>query len=589
MDAIEDIEDALEIDAPQSDDLIIEDCRRLTGAGLLWDYPGAVVQISFRGFPTDAIHAYWRTHARRVLGAIGWKQENITERAFDGGTNLALSAPMDQLYSAVFVAQTAWHFCAADLLSATPGDFDAMIADLGSVMAREANPPLIALLQAGQAKGLDVLCDDDDISVGHGGGSKTWPVRAIPDPATVDWGVLHNLPIALITGTNGKTTTTRLCAAIANAAGKVSGLTSTDFVSVGGDILEQGDYSGPGGARLLLRDPRIEIACLEVARGGILRRGLPTRQARVAIVTNVAADHLGQYGVNTVAELARAKFAVYRGLAKGGVLVLNADDPFVVAQAAQTPVTIWWFSLDPEAPQIKSAVENGQPCAWLQGNDIRFFNGNTVISIINAADIPITMSGAARYNTSNALAAMCAARALGLGNDAIRAGLSGFKNDPADNPGRLNEFSINGARLFVDFAHNPHSISAVAQTIAAMPAKRRIVMLSHAGDRSDQDIRDVTRTALELRPDLVVAAELPDYLRGRDVGDVTDQIVNTCRAQGLSDAQVIPALSPLDGVGKILERLLPGDLVLLLVLSDRDQIIDLLKQRSRQFPTPFTP
>ena len=185
-----------------------------------------------------------------------------------------------------------------------------------------------------------MLCDDDEMSIGHGAGSSTWPVADLPDPSAIDWAAHHNVPIAMITGTNGKTTTTRLCAAIARAAGKISGLTSTDFVGVGDDILDRGDYSGPGGARLLLRDKRLDVGFLEVARGGILRRGLPTRQAQVAVVTNVAADHLGQYGVNTVEELARAKFAVHRSLARDGVLVLNADDSYVVAEAAQTTANI---------------------------------------------------------------------------------------------------------------------------------------------------------------------------------------------------------------------------------------------------------
>ena len=275
----------------------------------------------------------------------------------------------------------------------------------------------------------------------------------------------------------------------------------------------------------MLRDPRLEMAFLEVARGGILRRGLPTRQARVACVTNVAADHLGQYGVNTVPELARAKFSVHRALAKEGILVLNADDNHIVTEAAKTRANICWFSLNQSADQIVLARKNGQACAWLQDGCIRFFDGQTITSVIDVADIPITLSGAAQYNVLNALAATCVTRAMGIQDSAIRAGLAGFQNDPTDNPGRLNTFSIGGAQLFVDFAHNPHSIAAVAQTLLSIPAKRRIVMLSHAGDRSDQDIRQVTEIALGLDPEVVVAAELPQYLRGREPGEVTELMV----------------------------------------------------------------
>jgi cyanophycin synthetase len=582
MDLTEDIEDALSIEYPSADHLSVEESRRLTGPGLLWEHPGAVVQVMFDQFSADQIITVWLKHARRVLDVVGWSEESLTERAFDGGINLALSAPMDQLYSAVFTAETAWHFCAAELLGQPARDFDAMIGDLKSVMHREANPPLIALLQAGQERGLDVLCDDDEVSIGHGNGSLTWPVTDLPDVADVDWNTLHNGPVALITGTNGKTTTTRLLAVIAKAAGKVSGVTSTDFVRVGDDILDRGDYSGPGGARLLLRDKRLEVACLEVARGGILRRGLPTRQAKVAIVTNVAADHLGQYGVNTVPELARAKFAVHRSLAENGVLVLNADDAFVVGEAVRTRAAMWWFSLDANSPRIFGAIDAHQPCAWLDDGQIWFFDGAEKHRVMDVADIPITMAGAARYNISNALAATCAARALGLDDAAIQAGLSGFKNDPTDNPGRFNEFAVNGARVFVDFAHNPHSIAAVAETLSAILAKRRIILLSHAGDRSDRDICDVTETALKLQPDVVVAAELEDYLRGREIGEVPDLIKQTCASFGLRDDQVIPAQSPSDGVAKVLDILRPGDVALLLVLSERDQIFELLERSASE-------
>jgi len=580
MDSVEEIENALEIDIASADNLVVEDCRRLTGPGFLWELPGAVLHLTFDTFTPEQITAVWHKNARQVLDAVGWADETFTERAFEGGLNLAISAPMDQLYSSVFVIQTAWHFCAAELLSTPAGKFDAMIKDLKSVMQREANPALVALMRAGCDRDLDVLCDDDEISIGHGVGSQTWSVGNLPAAHDLDWSQLHNIPVALITGTNGKTTTTRLSAAIAKAAGKTSGLTSTDFVQVGDDVLDRGDYSGPGGARLLLRDRRLEIAFLEVARGGILRRGLPTRQADVALVTNVAADHLGQYGVNTVPELARAKFSVHRALKDKGVLVLNADDEFVVAEAANTYASIWWFSLNPASPEITASVNVAQPCAWLNGNQIVFFDGQQKTGVIDVRDIPITMGGAARYNILNALGATCVSRALGLDFASIRAGLSGFKNDTSDNPGRLNEFHVNGARLFVDFAHNPHSVAAVADTVAALPAARRFVLLSHAGDRTDNDIRDVTLTALKMRPDVVVAAELPDYLRGRKSGEVSDLIVETCYSSGMDNKQVIRATSPFDGVAKVLEKLQAGDVALLLVLSERDQVFELLARHS---------
>jgi UDP-N-acetylmuramyl tripeptide synthase len=328
---------------------------------------------------------------------------------------------------------------------------------------------------------------------------------------------------------------------------------------------------------MLLRDQRLEIACLEVARGGILRRGLPTQRATAALVTNVASDHLGQYGVNTVPELAQAKFAVHRTLAEGGVLALNADDAFVRAEAGRTQANIWWFSLDPQSEKIRHARDAGLRCAYLRGDSIVFYDGTSEQEVLTVNDVPITMGGASRYNILNTLGALCLARAMGISLAAIQAGLSGFKPNVQDNPGRCNEFSYKGARVFVDFAHNPHSIAAVCEALSRLPAKRRFVMLSHAGDRSDQEIRDVTLTALNFKPDVVVAAELEDYLRGRDLGEIPSLIEQTAFNSGLGADQIFRAASPSQAAKMILDLIEPGDLALLLVLSDREKVLNLLQ------------
>jgi len=574
------VEDALTIVIPSAGNLALNDSRRITGPGLLWKHPGAVLDVFFHDIDAKQVEALWSREARRVLDAIGWQQQHITTRHFDGGVNLAVSAPMDQLHSAVFAARAAWHYCASELLSKQSDNFEEMINDLQKVMKMEANPNLISLITAASEHGIDILSDDDELSLGHGKGSQTWPISDLPNPKEVDWQALYDIPVALITGTNGKTTTARLCNAIGIASGLVAGLTSTEFVRVGDDILDYGDYSGPVGARMLLRDQRLEIAYLEVARGGILRCGLPLRQVRAALVTNVAADHLGNYGVNTVEDLALAKFSVHRALADDGVLVLNADDELVVAEASRTSAKLCWFSLNLNATQITSSKYKGLPCAWLENSNLMYFDGKQTDSVINVQNIPITMGGAAQYNIQNALGALCISRALGLDNKAIHAGLSQFKSDPKDNPGRCNEFSINGAKVFVDFAHNPHSILAVAKTMASIPAKKRFVLMGIGGDRSDQAIQEATSAALSLQPDCLVAIELDQYLRGRELGDVSHLIVEQCYKSDMSEKQIFSMGSPLEGVELILNKIQPGDLALLLILADREKVFALLEESS---------
>lgn len=577
MNSTEALENALDIHWAQADHIRIDPVRRLTGPGMLWDRTGAVVDIYVEDIDPERVLALWHTHARHVLDALGWQDEKIASRVFDGGATLAISAPQDQLYAAVFAVQTIWHFCAADLLGATPQAFEAMIADLRAVMAREANPAMIALIQAAAAHDVDILVDDDEISIGHGAGSWTWPIAELPAPEAVAWADLHDVPLAFITGTNGKTTTTRLCAAIARAAGHVVGQTSTDMVQVGDDILDRGDYSGPAGARMVLRDSRMQLACLEVARGGILRRGLATRRATVAVVTNIAKDHLGDYGITTLTDMAQAKFAVARTLSAGGVLVLNADDPHLVAASKDVTAAICWFSLDPASPQIVQARALGQACAYVQNEALVFWSGAAETWTIPLRDVPITLSGAAKHNTRNVLAAICACTTLGIAPEVIRSGLSSFVSDPKNNPGRFNEFNHNGARVIVDFAHNAHSIAAVCEATASMPAKRRFLMISQPGDHSDEVIDEVTATALQFRPDLIVTAEIADYLRGRKLGETPTLIRDLAIAAGFPASQILPASSPSAGVKAILDLVEPDDLALLLVLSDRDAVFEMLQ------------
>ncbi|MBT4522795.1 MAG: Mur ligase [Halieaceae bacterium] len=580
---IEDLENALEIPFPASEKLRLEDSRRLTGPGLLWDKPGAIVEVEVHGIPLGEVERVWAHWAQQILKAVDWDSEHCCSRRHEAGLNLAISAPMDQLYSAIFVAQAAWHYSVCELLDCTSEPLNQLLTNLKAVMINEANPQLITLQQAAAKHRVDFLCDDDAISLGHGCGSHTWPIDQLPHPDQVDWAILHDVPVAMVTGTNGKSTCVRLASAIATAADKVAGVTSTDFVRVGQDILDQGDYSGPGGARMLLRDQRLEVAFLEVARGGILRRGLALQRAQAALITNVAADHLGQYGINTVAALTEAKFSVFRTLAEGGVLVLNADDEGLVRHAlglaeevVHRGITISWFSLTPNNPCITEAQTNHLPCAWLEDHSLWYFDGSSSQLIIDVRDVPITMGGAARYNIQNALGVLCLCFAFALPVESVRRGLTNFHSNPQDNPGRGNEFQVDGARVFVDFAHNPHSISALSETMKRIPARRRILMLGHAGDRSDGEICELTAGACALAPDYVVITEEPDYLRGRNDGDVSEVIRKECLRLGLNETQLKFSANPLLGTECAMNLLQPGDLALLLVHSHRDEVIKLL-------------
>ena len=576
------IETYLTIRQPMSDRLRLEESRRMTGPGMICDRRGALVDVIVTGIDKADVVAAWEFEIRRVLDAIGWQDSRTHSRLFENGVTLLISAPIDLLYSAVFVIETSFHLTAHKLLGSEPDDFDFLIANLKEVIALEQNPALVRLQREAESRHIDLLSDDEFVSLGHGRGSQVWSINDVPAVEDIAWDKLHNLPVALITGTNGKSTSVRLATAIGEAAGMISGSTSTDFVKVGDDVLDYGDYSGPGGARMLLRDQRLEIAFLETARGGILRRGLPLFQARAALVTNIAADHLGQYGVNSVEALAEAKFAVARAVTPDGVLVLNADDPLVVSNGLKFAQAKCWFSLDEMNDRICDARANKTACCWFDGRQIHYFNGETEELTIAAADIPITLGGAASFNVQNVMGAIGLAKAMGLDNQAIVDGVTGFQPSPEHNPGRCNEFKVRGARVFVDFAHNRHALSAISDLLNHVPARRKYLLISQPGDRSDEEISEFTQSALRFHPDLVVAADLPDHLRGRVLGEVPALIAQQCVDSGVELGAVKEAGSPGEGTAIVLDHLEHGDVALILALSDRDRVFDLIGAAQEQ-------
>ena len=571
----------MEITYPDSDRLVVDGCRRLTGPSLVWSETGAILDVLVEDMEMEQVLDCWYRQLDLVLSQVNWENPKLTHRRFENGFNLLIAAPIDQLYSAVLVLETAWYFCACELLELEAESRDRLIEDIREEMQSEKNDALIELQTAAGQHEVDFLVDDDVVSIGHGQGSISYMVEQIPQPQQINWTSVHDVPVAMITGTNGKSTSVRLLDGIARAAGQVSGVTSTDFVRVGDDVLDLGDYSGPGGARLLLRDPRLEVAFLEVARGGILRRGLPLRRARVALVTNVANDHLGQYGVNTLQALTETKFAVSKTLAENGVLVVNADDAGIVDHLAQQDrQNLCWFSLDKSNPRIQYQLHNRGRCCFIDENDIVNFDGAREERICAIKDIPMTINGAALHNVRNALGAVGVASAMEYTSAQMRTGLCRFNSDERDNPGRLNSFLLrNSVHVIIDFAHNAHSVEAVTDTVRRMPAKQKWALFGSAGDRSDDEIAAIASGVCSLAPDHVVIAEIETYLRGRALGEVGAIMKQACLDNGIPEERIYFAESPLAGVKFALSRMQEGDLGLFLVLSERDQVIDYLNSQ----------
>jgi cyanophycin synthetase len=552
------------------------DSRRLTGPNLLLDRAGAVLDLELSDAERDRTLAAWRSAATRLLDAVGWRGQVLAMRSFAGGASVAFTAPADALYAATDLNEAAWALAQAQLEGTPTPDMATTAENLRIAIAAERRPALLALHEAARARGVVFMHGEEKVSVGSGTGVAVWPDDAIPTPPAVDWTQVHDVPIALVTGSNGKTTTVRLLAAMAKAAGRVAGLTSTDGVFVGGRQIGEGDFSGPSGARLLLRDPGVEVAVLETARGGLLRRGLTVERADVAVVTNIADDHLGEFGVQDLTTLTEVKLLVSRAIGAEGRVVLNADDPLLVAASRDLTAPTAWFSLEVANLVVSKHVARGGRAAVLRADELTLIENGRPVVVAKAAELPIAIGGAARHNVANALAAVLAAGGLGLPLEAISEALGRFGADPEDNAGRANLFEVGGVKVLVDYAHNPHGVEALAAAAAGVPSKRRLVMLGQAGDRSDKAIRELARSVMGLRPDRVVAKEMDRYLRGRAPGEIPRILADELRRLGLPEDRISAGELEVPAVEKALEWARPGDLLILAVHQDRPLVAALL-------------
>ena len=552
--------------------------RRLTGSNLYSPRPGAVLQVEVDDTSADGTIARWRTIVQQLLLGVGWPDQGVVVRRWPGGAGLFVSAPVDGLLAATEVNEQAW--LRAVGRSVPPPPLHDTIARLQVHVQHERNVALLALAHEARARDLAFSFDDDVAAVGSGAGVRAWPITRIPAPDAVDWSTVHNVPVALVTGSNGKTTTVRVLAAMLRAAGHTVGHTCTDGVYVNGDRVASGDWSGPAGARRVLHDPAVTAAVLETARGGMLRRGLATTRADVAVVTRVAPDHYGEYGIHDLASLGDCKAVVARALPPGAPLVLNADDDTLVHWSRGYAGSVIWCSLNDPSPLVHDHVHAGGSACVLRNDVITLLNGSTTTPVVPATQCPIALGGRARYNVANLLGATAAAQAMHVPVARIREVLCTFGLSRGDNPGRLQIFTYNAAMVVVDFVHNPDGWRALYEAVrpSAGAAGRTIVTLGQAGDRDDSAIRELVDAVLSGGPDLVVLKEMESYLRGRPLGQTAQLLADALHDRGFPASAVHTAHTDLDAVRVALDHARPGDLVVLAVHNQYADVIDLLSR-----------
>jgi len=514
-----------------------------------------------------------------MRSALGWQDGEIVARVHADGAALAISAPRERLFAATELNEWAWQGAAlAELalpLPLAPGhpdtlDFESARRTLELLATAEARPKLDALVAEAERRGVPVFEDDEFVTFGAGKFGTTWSLEeltrtgAAVEAAAQSLAAAAPVGTAVVTGSNGKTTTVRLLAAMCAQAGRVPGFNCTDGVWIGNERVEQGDWSGPAGARRVLRDARVETAILETARGGLLRRGLAVAHADAAIVTNVSADHFGEYGMHSLAELAQAKLVVARALGDTGLLVLNADDAELVAAAAGMRCRTGWFSLDAGNPFLAAARDAGAPTCAPRDGRLWLQSAGDAHDLGSIAAMPLTLGGVARYNIANVAGASLLAQALGIEPVHIAATLARFGVRNADNPGRLQRWRRNGVEVLLDYAHNPDGLQGLlALARELVPHGRLGLLLGQAGNREDEAIRELARTAAQAAPQRVVLKDLPGFLRGRAPGEVPALLLAELRRAGVAEDRLQVELSEPEAARKLLDWARPGDVLVL--------------------------
>ncbi len=321
------------------------------------------------------------------------------------------------------------------------------------------------------------------------------------------------IPLIAVTGTNGKTTTTRLIAHILQQSGFTAGFTTSDGIYVGNQMIEKGDTTGPMSAHKLLRNKKVEIAVLETARGGMVRAGLGFGECDIGVITNVQEDHLGIADIETMDDLMRVKSIVYHAVKPGGYAVLNAENAYCVKIAQHNTCEVCWFSLDPQHELIKRNISQGKRAIFVENNCLHWFNGSAVVPIIDIKEMPIGFGGAVPFMIQNAMAAAAACLLFSIPVQQVSHALRSFYPGSDQTPGRLNLFSFKKCRLLIDFAHNPDGFAGIRDFLKNIPDHPKIGIITGTGDRRDEIMHQLGKISAQMFDHILI--HQAKFLRGK--------------------------------------------------------------------------
>jgi cyanophycin synthetase len=394
-------------------------------------------------------------------------------------------------------------------------------------------------------------------------------------------GTPSRVPVIAVTGTNGKTTTTRLIAHIVKNSGLNVGFTTTEGIYIGNSLIQPGDNTGPVSAQLVLKDPTVEIAVLETARGGIIRAGLGFDRCDIGVVMNVTVDHLGLKDIETIEDMARVKAVVPRAVGRGGHAVLNADDELVFEMREDTPGRVALFSMEQDNPHVVEHTNEGGIACVFENGYVTLLKGRWKVRVEKVINIPLTYGGRAAFMIQNVLAATLAAFLQNISIEDIRVGLTTFVPSVAQTPGRLNLIEMGDFTVLIDFAHNPAGMEALQRFVSKFPNKIKTGVIGGTGDRRDDDLLLYGRIAAQMFTNVIVRED--DDLRGRAPGDSTRFVIEGLRSVN-PEMPVKEFTDARDAINSALKNARKGELLVILADNVKRSIELVSKFREQRMP-----
>lgn len=391
-------------------------------------------------------------------------------------------------------------------------------------------------------------------------------------------GHVGKIPIIAITGTNGKTTTSRITAHICRGAGHKVGFTTSDGVYIQNQLMMVGDCTGPKSAEFVLKDPTVDFAVLECARGGILRQGLAFRKCNIAIVTNISADHIGLGGIESIEQMAKVKSVVPETVIRSGYSILNADDDLVYDMRKTLNCNIALFSMDENNKRIKQHCSRGGIAAVFENEYVTIMKGTWKIRVEKVTDIPITFGGKAAHNIMNVLPSLLACYLSDMGLDDIKLGLQTFIPSPVQTPGRLNLFEFKNFKFLVDFAHNPAGLELLCDFVNKLDSTHKVGIISGTGDRRDEDIKEIGRISARNFDEIIIRQD--KHMRGRTPDEIVDLLVQGIHEEKGQDIPITIIHKEKEAIMYAYENVKPGAIITIMcdVVPDALNFIKKLKE-----------